>query len=547
MKCRVCGYELAEGRTYCPMCGTKVYMETKRESAATDMAWNTKDFPKPKKMEDIEMNWGNMESFMKRDASEGYANVEKEVPKKSEFNWNSQPRKAGDFEIPSFMQQPSFTPQYTQRPAYTPQPHYTPQPQPTPVPTPAPQPIPTPAPAPQPMPQPQPAPRKQPSYWYEQNFTASGIMKTGPAVPLAKENSQQPVPPAPPVMPWEAKDILQSAMPDATINYVRVEQPRRVADYEKSYPDYAAVPVQEQKRPEEFYTFQAKNEEFQKLLDQELQKMKAMRGGDQDYVPSERMTDTFVPESSVQAQDVSAFERSLFGEPQPAYPQAQKAAPIAEAAAAETPAPQPAPAEELFKDKDTSVLNLDELIADPLDPRFDIDTIEMTIRELKKIDEKEEEERSERREKLARMEAARDAYFAFLDAKDDEEEETRGIFPKKKEKAQKTEEVTDATKINLDDATNPEMNPALVGLYDYEDKEEEEEAESGHGFLKFLGILVIIIAVLELGIMALKHFMPDATITQTATQIESAVVDGIIKFATQAWEWIQSLIAKIKG
>lgn len=541
MKCRVCGYELAEGRTYCPMCGTKVYTEIRRESAATDMAWNTKDFPKPKKMEDIEMNWGNMESFMKRDASEGYANVEKEVPRKTEFNWNSQPRKAGDFEIPSFMQQPSFTPQYTQRPIYTPQSQYAPQPQPTPAPTPAPQPIPTPAPVPTPTPQPQPAPQKQPSYWYEQNFTASGIMKTGPAVPLAKENSQQPVPPAPPVMPWEAKDILQSAMPDATISYVRVEQPRRVTDYEKAYPDYAAVPTQEQKRPEEFYTFQAKNEEFQKLLDQELQKMKAMRGGDQDYVPSERMTDTFVPESSVQAQDISAFERSLFGEPQPAYPQAQKAAPVA--VADETPAVQ---SEEIFKDKDTSVLDLDELIADPLDPRFDIDTLEMTIRELKQLDEKEEEERSERREKLARMEAARDAYFAFLDAKDDDEE-SRGLFAKKKEKIQKTEDVSDATKINLDDTASSEMNPALVGLYDYEDNEEEEEAGSGHGFLKFLGILIIIIALIELGIIALRHFMPDASITQTATQIESAVVNEIIKFATQAWEWIQSLIAKIKG
>ncbi len=520
MKCRVCGYELAEGRTYCPMCGTKVYAEAKRESAAADMAWNTKDFPKPKKMEDIEMNWGNMDSFMKRDASEGYVNVEKEPPKKSEFNWNSRPRKAGDFEIPSFMQ-PGYTPQPAPQPQYTPQPAL--------------------------KPQPQPAPQSQPGYWYEQNFTASGIMKTGPAVPLAKESSQQPVPPAPPVMPWDAKDILQSAMPDATINYVRVEQPRRIADYEKAYPDYASVPSQEQKRPEEFYTFRAKNEEFQKLLDRELQKMKAMREDDQDYIPSERMTDTFVPESSVQAQDISAFEKSLFGEPQPAYPQAQKAVrpepkpKAAFVAADETPLPE----EEPVKDEGTSSPDLDELIADPLDPRFDIDTIEMTIKELKQIDEREEEERSERKQKLARMEAARDAYFAFLDANDDEDKKAKGIFAKKKEKLQESEDVSDATKIDLDDTVNSETNPALAGLYDYEDA--EEETESGHGFLKFLGILVIIIALLELGIMALKHFMPDAAISQTAAQVESAVINGIARYAAMVWEWIQSLAAKIKG
>ena len=55
MKCKVCGYEFDPGRGYCPMCGSKVPEEIRRKEEE-EMSWNTYDFPKAKKPEDIEMH-----------------------------------------------------------------------------------------------------------------------------------------------------------------------------------------------------------------------------------------------------------------------------------------------------------------------------------------------------------------------------------------------------------------------------------------------------------------------------------------------------------
>ena len=78
MKCKVCGYEFDSGREYCPMCGSKVPEDMRRKEEEA-MSWNTYDFPKPKKLEDIEMRWPGMEtqtgssvSVMKKDATEGF-------------------------------------------------------------------------------------------------------------------------------------------------------------------------------------------------------------------------------------------------------------------------------------------------------------------------------------------------------------------------------------------------------------------------------------------------------------------------------------------
>ena len=101
MKCKVCGYEFDSNRAYCPMCGSKVPEEI-RQKAEEEMSWNTYDFPKPKKPEDIEMHWPSMNpggasvSGMNRDASEGFvqtkAPAQAEAPKKAEEPMPSLPR-----------------------------------------------------------------------------------------------------------------------------------------------------------------------------------------------------------------------------------------------------------------------------------------------------------------------------------------------------------------------------------------------------------------------------------------------------------------------
>ena len=77
MKCKVCGNEIAPGKSFCDKCGSPYASDPDTDSL--DFAWDTKDFPKPKKPLDIEMHWPGMEPdrkpFMKQDASEGFVSV----------------------------------------------------------------------------------------------------------------------------------------------------------------------------------------------------------------------------------------------------------------------------------------------------------------------------------------------------------------------------------------------------------------------------------------------------------------------------------------
>ncbi len=167
MKCKVCGYEFDPGRGYCPMCGSKVPEEIRRKEEE-EMSWNTYDFPKAKKPEDIEMHWPSMSSrpessvsVMNKDASEGFvraaspAKAEPEQPKKPEAPmpdpWAQVSREFPHVTYPA--QEPA-------KPAQQPMPPFPSAPVFQPAPQPAQQPAPQPAAsAPQSAPQPEPAPQ----------------------------------------------------------------------------------------------------------------------------------------------------------------------------------------------------------------------------------------------------------------------------------------------------------------------------------------------------------------------------------------------------
>ena len=77
MKCKICGSELAEGSTICSVCGSPVEAAEQpvrkspvRPVEDMDFNWNTFDFPKPKKPEDIEMSWPQFNVHHKIDAEE---------------------------------------------------------------------------------------------------------------------------------------------------------------------------------------------------------------------------------------------------------------------------------------------------------------------------------------------------------------------------------------------------------------------------------------------------------------------------------------------
>jgi hypothetical protein len=113
------------------MCGSKVPAEIKRIEAE-EMSWNTYDFPKPRKPEDIEMHWPSMSSrtngsvsVMSKDATEGF--VRSEAPKPP-----VKPAEPPKPEPTMFVQpqpQAPVQPQPVQQPAPAPQPQTPPAPQ----------------------------------------------------------------------------------------------------------------------------------------------------------------------------------------------------------------------------------------------------------------------------------------------------------------------------------------------------------------------------------------------------------------------------------
>lgn len=508
MKCRVCGYELGDDRSYCPMCGTKVYQETKTSSVSnTEIAWNTKDFPKPKQLEDIDMNWGSgFKSFMAQDASEGFVSVEKKEEKPA--------RPAVDpFELPSQMKQ-SAQSAYNPNPAAQPSAFDTWK-----------------------MPQQQPEP--QMPLWYTQNFTATGVMKTGPAYPIAQNvPAQNPMPNMQTPNAEAAAAALSAAMPDATIQFMKVDAPKPVyqtepaykTDYEAYRPDYDKVPTQAAKAPEKFNTFMAKNAEFQALLDKEYERIHARRAGEVSPIPSARTSELFTAETRVQAQSIDDFEKSLFSENK----ENDKKEDFDKTIVAQ-------PVKAFSYDSDETDINLDELISDPLDPKFNINTIEMTIKQLEEEAKEEEIERQQKLSRLEAMKAAREAYFKFLDEDGDGKidepkvpedatviesvsDDDMKTWPSKEER-ENTQEMSDD--FIADDVTK--LPDELVGLYKDDDDEEEfeEEQRRKHGFLRFLFVLVVIVALFEGAVFGLQHFLPEAQITAQASAVQTAVVDAL--------------------
>jgi len=573
MKCRLCGYEIGEGKDYCPMCGTKVNEVPKANAPAnTDIAWNTKDFPKPKQLEDIEMKWDSgFNSFMTKDATEGYVSVEK--PAQAEDN----PYVAKDdpFELPSKMQMQAESDVQT---TVQPQPQAKAQPEATSstgfdawkMP-----------------------PQQEVSMplWYTQNFTATGVMKTGPAFPIA----QQPVAPAPQPAPTPAVSAQQAAaafsaaMPDATIQYMKVDAPQPVykTDYEAFKPNYDAVSSQEEKAPEKFNTFMTKNAEFQALLDKEYDRIHSARKDEQPAPMT--IGSKFVPEARVQAQSINDFEKSLFDDiletrstaPNTVFDfdkEYEKPAPAYEAPAKVFEAPKPVfekpepayvapsikeePVKAFAYESDTTDIDLDELISDPLDPKFNIHTIEMTIKQLELEEQKDEEERKNRQTRLEAMRAAREAYFKLLDEELDKAASSKFIAPKFDEVSpmfddvveeepqeeqednfdfeEELEEEKDFTRntIEMDEESSAafqneiedatKLPEELVNFYGSDDDDEDEEREKKGlpGILKFLFVLVIVVALVEGCILGLQRFLPEAKITAQAIEMQEAVFDA---------------------
>lgn len=435
MKCRVCGYEVEEGASHCPMCGTRVVSAADKPA---EISWNTKDFPKPKEMEDIEMSWPDLNSFghttqvseekieealdkkepltvMSEDASEGYVSRPTPAEEKPPVKPYIPPMSKATMEVRTSNVPPEARPK--DEPAL-------------------------------------------PAYWYTQKFTATGIMQTGPAWPVAPGSTKpsfpttatietmtlsDPVPIAPSAQDetggpgFTLEDILEEfgepvtspSEPSATRTFVntRAQEPVHEAP---AAPAEAAAPAAPRVSAD---TLQQKNEEFQRLLDREYDRLRVLHGEEPE---GSSKSARFVPEEKVQAKDLSTFEKMLM---QTAEPPVEKT-----------------PAQKFFTDpteeeKSTSDPELTAFIAPAGDPsKYDINGIENTIRELQEQETIAESRRIERQKRLDAMTAAREAYYSNLEAeaaKASEKQETKA------EKAPEEASVEDASPLDLGEDDEP--------------------------------------------------------------------------------------------
>ena len=335
MRCRVCGYEVGPEATHCPMCGRVA------AKAASDgeISWNTKDFPKPREMEDIKMAWPDLNTRGHSDDAPGKAS-EKPAEKAEPVAVMSEDASEGYVSIPEKKEPEKKEPEKK-------------------------------------------APEKKEEaapaepYWFTQKFTATGIMKTGPAWPSAQGNS------------------IPSYPSKATIESMTLE------DILQDYKDDDAEPEIRRNTGERFPmldTLAQKNAEFQKLLDMEYDRLHAMHG---DEALKELEDARFVPDQSVKAKDISTFEKMLM----------ENTSAVGEETPAQKFFSKPTEAEKAAADKD-----LEAFIAPSGDPsKYDIDQIENTIKELQEEEKRAEKRRTERQKRLETMALAREAYLRSLD------------------------------------------------------------------------------------------------------------------------------------
>ncbi len=316
---------------------------------------------------------------------------------------------------------------------------------------------------------------------------------------------------------------------------------------------YHSVPIKEgeEKRPEKFFTFTKKNEEFQQLLNQEYERIRRLNNTldgkeDDTPLPPQKPQPAPVTEAASglegifgeKAQEKPDVKTQVFSKPEEKAPKQE------EVISRPSSNPNVIPAETAVFTEVSSAIGSDA---------FRKQTVETKIAEMKAAEEAEAKYRSERRKRLEEMQRARENYFAKQDAAKEQKEaatrdtvKTKGLSETDEEAAKLAngakEEDKTQTGVASEGKQTKEFDNTELGK-DIEPDEFEYEPRHKHPLLKFFAVLVILLGLGEGAVIGMRFFIPDSPATETASQIEQAFVDA----GSTAYSAVKKQIDKLIG
>jgi hypothetical protein len=342
------------------------------------------------------------------------------------------------------------------------------------------------------------------------------------------------------------------------------------------------------KQAERFFTFQKKNEEFQRLLDMEYEKLKSRTKGD-DYreqqfrMPQEDMQ--MQRNAQIQAQMQAQQARNMQGfVPSPMYRQPAPPSP-----AGYRMPPAPVLRAENLNDFEQMLMentkDADFVTGDTLPINLEKIQEEVKAQEEARLGPQNgkqpsaaavvEGQKSANRERLEAMAKAREDYFRSIgiepESEDGEpcppaaepvvavaspaavpsappvEEAIKPDLPAAPAEEPQEDIPADSADVAEGEAkaeTAPDDTERSVAelFAPLEEKLKTQKKKKKHGFLKFLLFLVLLAGLAEASVIGLRQFLPDHEITKTATGIEQTVISEVTTRSLQIKEYVLDVL-----
>lgn len=349
---------------------------------------------------------------------------------------------------------------------------------------------------------------------------------------------------------------------DVSEGFVAVPDRREVAERFVPVPDPKEVawktPMEEStKKAENFFTFQKKNEEFQRLLDTEYEKLMNREKGEE--YKEKPFTSDFEPVHApsghvVQAEGVEAFERMLIDNTKDADFVSADTLPInLEKVQEEVRAQEAARMqynEEAYRIQREIIEKAEQEAREAILSAEMRKTPELPIAQVEIV----QKIRSQNRERIDAMSKAREIYFQSdgIDDVDLPSAAATLVHPVQTVSADNMpvfEPLKNEPEGVLFEAqpSQTQENPDTEALFESEaflplmeatEKKKIKKQKKMHWFLKFLLILILIPLILETAVVGLRTFAPDYAFTETASNMEQNVIAQVLEWGNTAKQFV---------